>query len=119
MSDELRRLATEARDEARTRGYLDDDFPAIRGFVLAARPAAILELLDDRDRLREALVAIRDLAEDELRRLGAVPGSNVSQIEAEATAALEQYERTVKWDKEQTSHLRERLGGEEERYERR
>lgn len=38
--------------------------------------------------LEAALRTIAELADDELRRLGAVPGSNVAQIEADALAAL-------------------------------
>lgn len=39
--------------------------------------------------LEAALRSIHDLADDELRRLGAVPGSNAPQIEANARDALE------------------------------
>lgn len=38
--------------------------------------------------LEAALRSIVESADDELRRLGAVPGSNVAQIEADARAAL-------------------------------
>lgn len=40
------------------------------------------------ERLRAVLASIHDAVDDELRRLGAVPGSCVAQIEADARAAL-------------------------------
>lgn len=38
--------------------------------------------------LREGLKTVHELADEELRRLGAVPGSNIAQIEADAAALL-------------------------------
>jgi hypothetical protein len=54
--------------------------------VLALRRAVAAEA--ERDRLRAALRAVWDAADDELRRLGAVPGSVIPQIEADARQAL-------------------------------
>jgi hypothetical protein len=48
----------------------------------------LIALREANARLRQALTAVWEQADDELRRLGAVPGSVVSQIEADARAAL-------------------------------
>jgi hypothetical protein len=50
--------------------------------------AAVRAVRAERDRLREALLGIWALADDELTRKGAVPGSFIPQIEADAREAL-------------------------------
>lgn len=70
-------------------------WPENAAYIATMHPQQTLSLLDalaasDR-RLRElegAVEVIGELADDELRRLGAVPGSNVAQIEANARAVL-------------------------------
>lgn len=52
-----------------------------------------------RDKLLWGLSAVLDMAGDELRRLGAVPGSNVAQIEADARALLDEIRGDLSGDK--------------------
>lgn len=48
----------------------------------------LAQLVAENEKLRAVLQQIQETADDELRRLGAVPGSVVAQIEADARAAL-------------------------------
>lgn len=57
--------------------------------------AKLYEIKAQRDKLLWKLSDICDLADDELRRLGAVPGSNVSQIEADARAVLDEVRESI------------------------
>ncbi len=67
----------------------------IHGKVAVELATHVERLLAERDQLAArvaelttGLETIQELADDELRRLGAVPGSNVAQIEANANALL-------------------------------
>lgn len=52
--------------------------------------AKLYEIKAQRDKLLWKLSSVCDMANDELRRLGAVPGSLVSQIEADVRAVLDE-----------------------------
>jgi hypothetical protein len=55
----------------------------------------LYEVKGQRDKLLWKMSSICDLADDELRRFGAVPGSNVSQIEADSRAVLDEIRASI------------------------
>jgi hypothetical protein len=57
--------------------------------------AKLYDIKAQRDKLLWALSKVCDLADDELRRLGAVPRSNIPQIEADARKALEEVRESI------------------------
>lgn len=86
---EARITALEAERDA-LRDKCDELFDHLREANLEPRRlrAEIERLTRERGELRAALKNVHELADDELRRVGAVPGSNIAQIEADAAAAL-------------------------------